>query len=84
MKLVQDSKARTLIEIMLVAGTFLLMRWLFQPVKYSSQIAEVFILILITILFRRNGTTWKEIGLTFPKRWLMALMYAILCVITIG
>lgn len=81
---IKNERTKLLIEIVLAASVFLLLRWLLSSIKYSSQIAEVVSLVLITYLFIKRKTSWRDVGLTLPKNWLKAIGYTILCIITIG
>ncbi len=80
----KNERIKLIVEIILVAGVFLLLRWLLSSIKYSSQIAEVISLVLITYLFIKRKTNWREVGFTPPKNWLKAIGYTILCIISIG
>lgn len=80
----KNEKIKLLIEIILVASIFLLVRWLLSSIKYSSQIAEVICLVLITYLFAKRKTRWSDVGLARPKNWLKAMGYTLVCIATIG
>ena len=84
MSIMSNEKLRPLIEIGIVALFFFAIRELLGSVPYRSQIAEVVCLILITILLRRRGSGWRELGFRLPDNWLKAIGYTILCVVTIG
>jgi len=84
MNIMNNEKLRPFIEIGLVAGVFFVVRELFGSVIYRSQIAEVFCLFLITFLLKRRNSSWRELGFRLPDRWLKAIGYTILCVVTIG
>lgn len=80
----KNRKVQLVKEIALIAFLFFSIRTLFGSIKYSSQIAEVISLIVITYLLKRRDTNWRNLGFSKPKNWLLALLYFIICVISIG
>jgi len=56
----------------------------FSEIKYSSQIAEIICLILITYFLMKRNTSWKDLGLRIPKKWPLAFLYFVFCVISIA
>ena len=81
---VKNEKIKLLLEVLLVATVFMTMRWMFSSVKYSSQIAEVVTLVVITYLFINRNISWRDVGFTFPKNWIKSIGYTILCIAAIG
>ncbi len=73
-----------LLEIFAVGFVFLLTRELLESVKYSAQIALIISLILITVLLKKRKTSWKDLGFRKPDNWVMAILYFVLCVASIG
>lgn len=84
MNTVTHKKSTLLLEIIAVALIFLINKWFFNGIKYSSQVAEIISLILITFFLARRNTSWMDLGLRKPKKWLPALLYFVLCFISIG
>ena len=84
MKALQNKKVVLLLEILLVASIFMSFRLYDIGIRYSSQIAELISLILITYFLKRRNSSWKELGIRMPEKWPMAILYFILCVITIA
>jgi CAAX protease family protein len=84
MKIVKSQKIKLFLEILLVASVFLLIRGTMGTIKYSGQIAEVISLVLITYFLQRRNTSWKDLGFQLPKKKLIAILYFILCVVTIA
>lgn len=80
----QKSKHSPLIEIALVAVVFFVSREVLGSVMYGSQIAEILSLILITYLLKARSSSWRELGLRLPNHWPKAILYFVLCVVTIG
>ncbi|MEN2282152.1 type II CAAX endopeptidase family protein [Algoriphagus sp. SE2] len=78
------SKRTYLLEIIAIASVFIVNELFFSTIKYSSQMAEVISLILITYFFSKRGSSWKDAGFQKPKSWWKAVVYFILCVATIG
>ncbi|HVU83567.1 MAG TPA: CPBP family glutamic-type intramembrane protease, partial [Puia sp.] len=77
-------KATLILEILAVASIFFLLKALFARVNYSSQIAEIGSLVVITYLYRRRHITWRDVGLCAPKYRMQAVLYLILCVLSIA
>lgn len=78
------SRFRLAIEIILIAGVFLLVRELAGTFKYASQVAEVICLVLITFMLRSRGSGWRDLGLRRPEHWGRAILCFVTCVVTIG
>ncbi|MEQ8301857.1 MAG: CPBP family intramembrane glutamic endopeptidase [Cyclobacteriaceae bacterium] len=80
----KSEKVKLLLEVLLVATVFMTLRWIFSSIKYSSQIAEVISLVLITYLFVKRKTSWREVGFTLPTNWIKSIGLTILCIVSIG
>lgn len=72
------------LEILAIAGIFLFNELVGFGIRYSSQVALVISLILITFFLKKRHLTWADLGLRFPQNWLKAILLFILCVATIG
>ncbi len=81
---ITTSKQTYLFEILIVALVFAINELFFTYIKYSSQVAEVICLVLITWFFSKRGIGWKDVGLKRPANWWKAIGYFIACVVTIG
>ena len=84
MGIFQNKKTILLIELILIAIVFFLVKSTTAGIKYSAQIAEITCLVLITYLLYRRKSSWKELGLRKPKNWLKAILLTVLCVATIA
>ena len=73
-----------LFEILIVAFIFLINELFLSSIRYSSQMVEVFCLLLITYFFRKRGISWKDVGFKRPQNWWHAIAYFLLCVLSIG
>lgn len=80
---VKNQKVRLLLEIVLVAVIFLSIRR-FLGIKYAAQIAELISLVAITYFIKARGVSWYELGLRPPSKWLLAVLYFVLCVASIA
>jgi len=84
MEILRNKKHILLIEILIVAIVFSVIRELLESIKYSAQLALVISLILITVLLKRRNRTWKDLVFKRPDSWLMAILYFVLCVASIA
>jgi len=84
MNILASSRFRLLVEILVVAAVFLLVRELLGAFKYRAQVAEVTCLVLITFMLRSRGSGWRDLGLRRPDHWGKAIGLFALCVLTIG
>ena len=84
MSIPKNKKAILMAEILSVASIFVLNRLFFTGVKYSSQVAEIICLVLITYFLTKRNTGWKDLGFRLPERWPAAVAYFFLCVLSIA
>lgn len=80
---IKNEKVLLMLELFLVATIFLILKK-FLGIKYAAQVALVISLVVITYLLKTRGVGWRELGLRAPKNWLLAVLYFVLCVATIG
>lgn len=67
----------------MVSLIFLGVRSLLE-IKYASQVALVLCLVVITLLMKYRNISWKNLGFKKPESLMRALVFTVLCVISIG
>lgn len=72
------------VELFIVGLIFILNELFFTGVRYSSQVALVSSLLVITYSLRKRNSSWSSMGFCWPANWTRAIASIVLCVVTIG
>ncbi len=83
-KHLSSEKGMLILELLIVGVIFTINELFFAGVRYSSQVALVCSLILISYSLHRRNSSWSAMGFRWPANWLKAIVSIVLCVMTIG
>lgn len=87
------TRRSALIDLLLVVATMVAVKQALLPVTqlYAGPASTFTAMILATLLLRRRGSSWRDLGFTWPKSWLktagltlLTMAFFILCTQTMA